>query len=116
MTSSGSSSAATSALAMGAATVAGAALAARHRFSHNSLQELGRTAPDDPSTQKHVGILAVEVYFPRAYVAQAALEEHVGVPQGKYTIGLGQQGLAVTGDAEDVNSLCLTVVHSLLEK
>jgi hydroxymethylglutaryl-CoA synthase len=101
---------------MGAATVAGAALAARHRFSHNSLQELGRTAPDDPSTQKHVGILAVEVYFPRAYVAQAALEEHVGVPQGKYTIGLGQQGLAVTGDAEDVNSLCLTVVHSLLEK
>ena len=65
---------------------------------------------------KHVGILALEVYTPRTYVQQAALEQHTGVPAGKYTIGLGQEGLAVTGDAEDVNSLCLTAVHSLLEK
>ena len=65
---------------------------------------------------KHVGILALEVYTPRTYVQQAALEQHAGVPAGKYTIGLGQEGLAVTGDAEDVNSLCLTAVHSLLEK
>ena len=62
-----------------------------------------------------VGILAVQVYTPRTFVSQAELEQHSGVAAGKYTIGLGQEGLAVTGDAEDVNSLCLTVVQSLLE-
>eukprot|EP00527_Entomoneis_sp_CCMP2396_P006802 CAMPEP_0198149166 /NCGR_PEP_ID=MMETSP1443-20131203/45257_1 /TAXON_ID=186043 /ORGANISM="Entomoneis sp., Strain CCMP2396" /LENGTH=98 /DNA_ID=CAMNT_0043814105 /DNA_START=40 /DNA_END=332 /DNA_ORIENTATION=+ len=66
--------------------------------------------------EKHVGILAMEVYTPRTYVKQTALEEHNGIPAGKYTIGLGQEGLGITGDVEDVNSLCLTVVHSLLEK
>jgi hydroxymethylglutaryl-CoA synthase len=69
-----------------------------------------------PPAEKHVGILALEVYTPRTFVQQSALEEHTGVAAGKYTIGLGQEGLAVTGDAEDVNSLCLTVVHALLEK
>jgi hydroxymethylglutaryl-CoA synthase len=65
---------------------------------------------------KHVGILALEVYTPRTFVRQADLETHAGVAPGKYTIGLGQQGVAVTGDAEDVNSLALTAVHNLLEK
>ena len=65
---------------------------------------------------KDVGILALEVYTPRTFVTQTALETHSGVPAGKYTIGLGQEGLAITGDAEDVNSLCLTAVHGLLEK
>ncbi|KAI2497300.1 hydroxymethylglutaryl-CoA synthase [Fragilaria crotonensis] len=65
---------------------------------------------------KNVGILALEVYTPSTFVTQAKLEEYSGVSEGRYTIGLGQNGLAVTGDAEDINSLCLTVVHSLLEK
>lgn len=65
---------------------------------------------------KNVGILAMEVYTPSTYVSQEDLEEHAGVAKGRYTIGLGQEGLGVCGDAEDVNSLCLTVVHSLLEK
>lgn len=65
---------------------------------------------------KHVGILGLEVYTPRTYVKQSDLEEHMGVSKGKYTIGLGQEGLALTGDAEDINSICLTAVHSLLEK
>jgi hydroxymethylglutaryl-CoA synthase len=65
---------------------------------------------------KHVGILALEAYTPSTFIAQTKLEEHIGVAPGRYSIGLGQDGLAVTGDAEDVNSLCLTVVHSLLEK
>ena len=65
---------------------------------------------------KHVGILALEAYTPSTYVKQAALEEHMGVPAGKYTLGLGQEGLAVTGDAEDINSICLTAVQSLMEK
>jgi hydroxymethylglutaryl-CoA synthase len=58
----------------------------------------------------------MEVYTPRTYITQAALEVHSGVSPGRFTIGLGQDGLAVTGDAEDVNSMALTVVHSLLEK
>ena len=66
--------------------------------------------------EKHVGILALEVYTPSTYVKQAALEEHMGVAAGKFTLGLGQDGLAVTGDAEDINSICLTAVQSLLEK
>jgi len=40
----------------------------------------------------------------------------MGVAAGKFTVGLGQDGLAVTGDAEDINSICLTAVQSLLEK
>jgi hydroxymethylglutaryl-CoA synthase len=70
-----------------------------------------------PSTEgKKVGILAIEVYSPATYIAQSDLEEHCGVPPGKFTIGLGQEGLGFCGDAEDVNSLALTAVHSLLEK
>jgi len=65
---------------------------------------------------KNVGILALEVYTPRTYISQTALEEHSGVSAGRYTLGLGQEGLAITGDAEDVNSMALTVTHSLLEK
>uniref|UniRef100_A0A7S2LNP4 Hydroxymethylglutaryl-CoA synthase n=1 Tax=Leptocylindrus danicus TaxID=163516 RepID=A0A7S2LNP4_9STRA len=65
---------------------------------------------------KNVGILAIEVYTPRTYVSQSKLEEYNGVSSGKYTLGLGQNGLAITGDCEDINSLALTVVHSLLEK
>jgi hypothetical protein len=66
---------------------------------------------------KNVGILAAEVYLPRTFVSQTALEQHNSVPAGKYTIGLGQHGIGlVSGDAEDIASMCLTVVHSLLEK
>ena len=68
------------------------------------------------NNQKNVGILAIEVYTPSTYISQSDLEEHSGVSKGKYTLGLGQDGLGITGDAEDVNSLSLTVVHSLLEK
>jgi len=69
-----------------------------------------------PAGTKNVGILAVEVYTPSTFVSQEELEEYSGVSKGKYTIGLGQEGLAVCGDCEDVNSLALTVVQSLLEK
>ena len=65
--------------------------------------------------EKHVGILAMQVYTPSTYISQSQLEEHSGVPAGKFTIGLGQHGMAICGDNEDINSLALTVVHSLLE-
>lgn len=38
------------------------------------------------------------------------------MPTGKYTVGLGQQGLAFTGDREDTVSMCLTVLRQLLER
>jgi len=58
----------------------------------------------------------MEVYFPSIYVRQDELEKAYGVSAGKYTIGLGQDCMAFTGDREDINSVALTVVHSLLEK
>ncbi len=68
------------------------------------------------TSTNNVGILAMEVYFPNVYVKQEDLETANNVSKGKYTIGLGQESMAFTGDAEDINSVALTVVHSLLEK
>ena len=65
---------------------------------------------------KNAGILAMEVYFPSTFVSQADLEAANGVATGKYTLGLGQQAMAFTGDAEDVNSLALSAVQALFEK
>ena len=65
---------------------------------------------------ENVGIIAMEVYFPSQYVDQAELEAFDGVSKGKYTIGLGQDKMGFCSDREDVNSLCLTVVQSLMEK
>ena len=63
-----------------------------------------------------VGILAVEVYFPRTYVDQQDLETFDKIPKGKYTKGLGQLRMAAFSDREDVNSIALTVVHRLMQK
>lgn len=68
------------------------------------------------STENNVGILAMEVYFPPSYVTQRDLEVANNVSAGKYTLGLGQESMAFTGDAEDINSIALTVVHNLLDK
>jgi len=98
-----------SALAVGAAVGALASEAAK-RFSSSNLSTMTTTEG------KNVGILAIDVYTPSTYISQSDLEEHSGIPKGKYTLGLGQEGLGFCGDAEDINSLALTVVHSLLEK
>lgn len=68
------------------------------------------------SDRKNVGILGIEVYTPSTYISQDELEDHCGVSKGRYTVGLGQEGMGICGDCEDINSLALTVVHSLLEK
>ncbi|KAJ4706114.1 3-hydroxy-3-methylglutaryl coenzyme A synthase [Melia azedarach] len=65
---------------------------------------------------KVLGILAMDIYFPPTYVLQEALEAHDGVSKGKYTIGLGQDCMAFCTEVEDVISMSLTVVSSLLEK
>ena len=63
-----------------------------------------------------VGIIALELYFPAQYVEQSELEIFDGVSTGKYTIGLGQSKMGFCSDREDINSLCLTVVQTLMEK
>ncbi|KAL9231050.1 hypothetical protein vseg_006320 [Gypsophila vaccaria] len=65
---------------------------------------------------KNVGILAIEIYFPPTCVHQEALEVHDAVSKGKYTIGLGQECMAFCTDVEDIISISLTAVNSLLEK
>nr|AHF81873.1 hydroxymethylglutaryl coenzyme A synthase [Narcissus tazetta] len=65
---------------------------------------------------KDVGILAVDIYFPPTCVQQAELEAYDGASKGKYAIGLGQDCLAFCTELEDVISMSLTVVTSLLEK
>ncbi|XP_074560777.1 hydroxymethylglutaryl-CoA synthase-like [Curcuma longa] len=65
---------------------------------------------------KDVGILAMDIYFPPTCVRQEALEAHDGASKGKYTIGLGQDCMAFCTEVEDVISMSLTVVTSLLKK
>ncbi|KAF9008307.1 hydroxymethylglutaryl-coenzyme A synthase N terminal-domain-containing protein [Cyathus striatus] len=65
---------------------------------------------------KDVGILGMEVYFPRRCVSEADLEDYDGVSKGKYTIGLGQEYMAWPDDREDINSFALNAVSGLLEK
>ncbi|GME64955.1 hydroxymethylglutaryl-synthase [Neofusicoccum parvum] len=65
---------------------------------------------------QNVGIKAIEIYFPNQCVDQAELETHMGVPSGKFTIGLGQMQMAFCDDREDTYSLALTAVSSLLRK
>ncbi|XP_038971536.1 hydroxymethylglutaryl-CoA synthase-like [Phoenix dactylifera] len=66
--------------------------------------------------RKDVGILAMDIYFPPTFVQQEALEAYDGASKGKYTIGLGQDCMAFCTELEDVISMSLTVVTSLLEK
>ncbi|XP_043716574.1 hydroxymethylglutaryl-CoA synthase-like [Telopea speciosissima] len=68
------------------------------------------------SQQKDVGILAIDIYFPPTCVQQEELEAHDGASKGKYTIGLGQDCMAFCTELEDVISMSLTAVTSLLEK
>ncbi|KAK7252640.1 hypothetical protein RIF29_36730 [Crotalaria pallida] len=65
---------------------------------------------------KNVGILAIHIYFPPTCILQEVLEAHDGASKGKYTIGLGQDCMAFCTEVEDVISMSLTVVTSLLDK
>lgn len=55
-----------------------------------------------------VGIHAIDMYFPRQFVAQSELEQFNQVAAGKYTIGLGQTKMAFCTDREDIYSVCLS--------
>ena len=71
---------------------------------------------NDLTMPSHVGILAVDTYFPRRCISEADLEIFDAVPTGKYTIGLGQEYMACCDDREDINSFALNAVSNLLEK
>ncbi|KAG0148083.1 hypothetical protein CROQUDRAFT_670073 [Cronartium quercuum f. sp. fusiforme G11] len=77
---------------------------------------LPHSPSNDHTRPSHVGILAMETYFPKRCISQPDLEKFDGVPAGKYTIGLGQQRMAYCDDREDINSFLLTVTQSLLQK
>ena len=72
--------------------------------------ETSRQWPD------RVGILALEVYFPRTCVNHTELETFDGCSAGKYTIGLGQTNMGFCTDREDIHSLCLTVVQNMFDR
>ncbi|PYH95674.1 hydroxymethylglutaryl-CoA synthase [Aspergillus ellipticus CBS 707.79] len=65
---------------------------------------------------ENVGIKAMEIYVPAQCLDQSLFEKHQGVSTGKYTIGLGLQYMNYCTDREDVCSLALTAVSSLLRK
>ncbi|KAK4864598.1 hypothetical protein LT330_009593 [Penicillium expansum] len=69
-----------------------------------------------PSNAQNVGIKALEIYFPSRYVPQSELETYLGASTGKFTIGLAQQKMSFCDDREDLYSMALTAVSSLLEK
>lgn len=72
----------------------------------------------DNTTKKHknLGIIDLQLYFPKYYVDQNELELHDKVGKGKYTIGLGQQKMAFLKDNEDINSISLTVVDKIIKR
>ncbi|KAH8695990.1 erg13, 3-hydroxy-3-methylglutaryl-CoA (HMG-CoA) synthase [Talaromyces proteolyticus] len=65
---------------------------------------------------QNVGIKALEIYFPNQYVDQTDLEKYMGVSAGKFTLGLGQATMAFCDDREDIYSILLTTVSSLLKR
>ncbi|KAJ0107503.1 hydroxymethylglutarylsynthase [Diaporthe amygdali] len=65
---------------------------------------------------ENVGIKAMEIYIPNQCLDQALFEQYQGVSAGKYTIGLGLKYMNYCDDREDVCSLALTAVSSLLRK
>ena len=66
--------------------------------------------------KENLGIIDIQIYFPKYYISQYELEEYDKVPHGKYTIGLGQTNMAFVDDNEDINSMCLTVLDKLINK
>lgn len=65
---------------------------------------------------QNIGIKAIEIYFPSQCVDQVELEKFDGVAAGKYTIGLGQTKMSFCDDREDIYSLSLTTLSSLIKK
>eukprot|EP01126_Amoeba_proteus_P038962 TRINITY_DN4087_c0_g1_i2.p1 TRINITY_DN4087_c0_g1~~TRINITY_DN4087_c0_g1_i2.p1 ORF type:complete len:454 (-),score=77.14 TRINITY_DN4087_c0_g1_i2:143-1504(-) len=63
-----------------------------------------------------VGIIAMDIYFPKTTVNQSELEVFDRVRKGKYTVGLGQNNMSVVGDREDIVSISMTAVKNFFER
>ena len=63
-----------------------------------------------------LGIIDIQIYFPRYYISQKDLEQYDKISSGKYTIGLGQENLSFLDDTEDINSLSLTILDKIITK
>lgn len=61
------------------------------------------------------GIRGWSLHIPSHYVAQSDLEAFDGVSTGKYTLGLGQENMAVAEPSEDIVSMMLSATHRLIE-
>lgn len=75
-----------------------------------------KASPISDIRPKNVGIVAIDIFFPRQYVTQEALEKHDQVSAGKYTIGLGQTELAFCSPCEDIYSVTLSAVSRFMEE
>ncbi|OJD36534.1 hydroxymethylglutaryl-synthase [Diplodia corticola] len=69
-----------------------------------------------PVRAENVGIKAIEIYIPSRCIKQDDLEKFMGVSPGKFTKGLGQTKMSFCDDREDMYSLALTAVSSLMRK
>lgn len=65
-------------------------------FTHPPLPAMSEF--DIPARPSNVGILAMDMYFPKRCISEDDLEVFDGVSKGKYTIGLGQKYMAFTDD------------------
>ncbi|VDN31488.1 unnamed protein product [Gongylonema pulchrum] len=65
--------------------------------------------PDSPGVRKYEIFLADQQISPQHFSADCLRSS-----DGKYTRGLGQQQMSFCADHEDIASICLTVVSSLL--
>lgn len=72
--------------------------------------------PTMKRAHQQLGIVDLQLYFPKYYVDQNHLESHDKAEKGKYTIGLGQEKMAFVKDNEDINSISLTVVDKLIKR
>lgn len=85
-------------------------------YGHGRTPSLAPVIQAANERPKNVGVLGIEMYFPRRCISEEDLEVFDGVAKGKYTIGLGQEFMACCDDREDINSFALTTVANLLEK
>lgn len=70
------------------------------------------TTASSPSSGTGAGILGMDVYFPSTYVAQHDLESFDGVGEGKYTKGLGQEGM-VSLCGGNKTHMCMSIIGGI---
>ena len=56
-----------------------------------------------------IGIIGMEIYFPKQYVCQSDLEDYYNVSKGKYTLGLGQTNMAFVSDLEGILNMIILI-------